>query len=41
MTTRARNISGAARDKVTIYLLAPGGKAIAQQWLVQTWDTAL
>jgi len=24
-----------------LYLLAPGGMAIAQQWLVQTWDTAL
>ena len=24
-----------------LYLLAPGGVAIAQQWLVQTWDTAL
>jgi len=24
-----------------LYLLAPGGMAIAQQWLVQTWNTAL
>jgi DNA-binding HxlR family transcriptional regulator len=24
-----------------LYLLAPGGMAIAQRWLVQTWDTAL
>jgi DNA-binding transcriptional ArsR family regulator len=24
-----------------LYLLAPGGVAIAQQWLVKTWDTAL
>ncbi len=24
-----------------LYLLAPGGMAAAQQWLVQTWDTAL
>ena len=24
-----------------LYLLAPGGVAIAQRWLVQTWDTAL
>jgi len=23
------------------YLLAPGGMAVAQQWLVRTWDTAL
>jgi DNA-binding transcriptional ArsR family regulator len=24
-----------------LYLLAPGGMGIAQQWLVQTWDTVL
>jgi DNA-binding transcriptional ArsR family regulator len=24
-----------------LYALAPGGLAVAQQWLVQTWDTAL
>jgi DNA-binding transcriptional ArsR family regulator len=24
-----------------LYLLAPGGMAVAQQWLVQTWDTVL
>jgi DNA-binding transcriptional ArsR family regulator len=24
-----------------LYLLAPGGMSAAQQWLVQTWDTAL
>ena len=24
-----------------LYLLAPGGMAVAQQWLVRTWDTAL
>jgi DNA-binding transcriptional ArsR family regulator len=24
-----------------LYLLVPGGIAIAQRWLVQTWDTAL
>src|SRR5215467_8390654 len=24
-----------------LYLLAPGGMAIAQRWLVQTWDAAL
>lgn len=24
-----------------LYLLAPGGMAVAQRWLVQTWDTAL
>jgi len=24
-----------------LYLLAPGGVAVAQQWLVRTWDTAL
>jgi DNA-binding transcriptional ArsR family regulator len=24
-----------------LYLLAPDGMAAAQQWLVQTWDTAL
>ncbi|MCU1367080.1 MAG: ArsR family transcriptional regulator [Ilumatobacteraceae bacterium] len=24
-----------------LYALAPGGLAIVQQWLVQTWDTAL
>ena len=24
-----------------LYALAPDGMAIAQQWLVQTWDTAL
>jgi DNA-binding transcriptional ArsR family regulator len=24
-----------------LYLLAPGGIATAQQWLVRTWDTAL
>ena len=24
-----------------LYLLAPGGMAVAQQWLARTWDTAL
>jgi DNA-binding transcriptional ArsR family regulator len=24
-----------------LYLLAPGGMAVAQQWLAQTWDTVL
>jgi DNA-binding transcriptional ArsR family regulator len=24
-----------------LYMLAPGGMAIAQQWLVRTWDTVL
>jgi DNA-binding transcriptional ArsR family regulator len=24
-----------------LYLLAPDGMAVAQQWLVRTWDTAL
>ena len=24
-----------------LYLLAPGGLAVAQQWLTRTWDTAL
>ena len=24
-----------------LYALAPGGLAVAQQWLVQTWDTVL
>src|SRR6202789_276282 len=24
-----------------LYLLAPGGMAAAQQWLVRTWDTVL
>ncbi len=24
-----------------LYALAPGGMAVAQQWLVRTWDTAL
>jgi hypothetical protein len=24
-----------------LYALAPDGMAIAQQWLVRTWDTAL
>jgi DNA-binding transcriptional ArsR family regulator len=24
-----------------LYLLAPGGMGIAQQWLVQSWDTVL
>jgi DNA-binding transcriptional ArsR family regulator len=24
-----------------LYALAPGGLSVAQQWLVQTWDTAL
>lgn len=24
-----------------LYVLAPGGTAAAQQWLAQTWDTAL
>jgi DNA-binding transcriptional ArsR family regulator len=24
-----------------LYLLAPGGLAVAQQWLAQTWDTVL
>jgi DNA-binding transcriptional ArsR family regulator len=24
-----------------LYLLAPGGMAVAQQWLTRTWDTAL
>ena len=24
-----------------LYLLAPGGMALAQQWLVRTWDAAL
>ena len=24
-----------------LYALAPGGLAVAQQWLIQTWDTAL
>jgi predicted ArsR family transcriptional regulator len=24
-----------------LYVLAPAGLAVAQQWLVQTWDTAL
>jgi DNA-binding transcriptional ArsR family regulator len=25
----------------TLYALAPGGLAVAQQWLVQTWDAVL
>ena len=25
----------------TLYALAPGGLAVVQQWLVNTWDTAL
>jgi len=24
-----------------LYLLAPGGMAVAQQWLTRTWDTVL
>jgi DNA-binding transcriptional ArsR family regulator len=24
-----------------LYMLAPGGVAVAQQWLVRTWDTVL
>jgi DNA-binding transcriptional ArsR family regulator len=24
-----------------LYMLAPGGMAAAQQWLVRTWDTVL
>jgi DNA-binding transcriptional ArsR family regulator len=24
-----------------LYALAPGGMAVAQQWLIQTWDTVL
>ena len=24
-----------------LYVLAPGGMAVAQQWLVRTWDTVL
>ena len=24
-----------------LYLLAPGGLAVAQQWLTRTWDTVL
>lgn len=24
-----------------LYLLAPGGMGVAQQWLAQTWDTVL
>src|SRR3984893_13977587 len=24
-----------------LYMLAPGGRAAAQQWLIRTWDTVL
>ena len=39
--TDAQLVTHTSRGTRNLYALAPGGLAVVQQWLVNTWDTAL